>query len=155
MSATQVDRSGYVYVLKAHKPFEACFKVGRTNNLGRRLHDFGVKLPYKVELVYSWRTNDCYRDESYVHDALLYERLEGEWFKLAEADLAWIRLYGLAAEAYSLAGTMHKKLEEVAALVAYEDIARYQKILKIQARVVRRFLRRHEAERYANSLFPE
>ncbi len=96
------DRKGYVYVLKAQRPHDDCSKIGRTNNPKKRLHDFGVKLPYKVTPVLIVRSDDCHESERLLHEAYKEKRIDGEWFKLSDADIESIRYAALWHEAEEL-----------------------------------------------------
>ena len=82
--------AGYVYLLRAlHDP--SLFKIGRTNNPDNRLRIFAVKLPYPVEYDCLISTDDMYALESELHAQFADKRLEGEWFRLDEDDVAYIR----------------------------------------------------------------
>jgi hypothetical protein len=84
------DRSGYIYILKASKPFEECYKIGRTVKPRQRLHNFGVRLPFKFEVVGMYKFPDCHVVERYMHEFFAHKRLDGEWFSLDALDLELI-----------------------------------------------------------------
>lgn len=100
------DRSGYVYLLKAHKPFEECYKIGRTKEPKNRLREFGVKLPYKVTPLLVTKAEDMFAEEAWLHRQFTDSRVDGEWFKLSEADVIATRAYYLAIEADRLFGKL-------------------------------------------------
>jgi hypothetical protein len=96
------DRSGYVYLLKAHKPFEECYKIGRTKDPKRRFHDFGVKLPYRIEVLAVMSARDMFRGEAILHSTFASRRVEGEWFRLSREDVSWMEALRLVVQAEDL-----------------------------------------------------
>lgn len=145
-SETQVDRSGHVYVLKAHKPFEECYKIGRTNNIDKRLHTFAVKLPYKVDLVCSLYCSDMYALEDGLHRVFKDKRLDGEWFKLSESDVGWLRWAMLVEEARWVCFYLHEEMPKFHSNPnPVDEIERYLAVLVKAVRRLKRRLARMEA----------
>lgn len=91
---------GYVYLIKS--PFG--FKIGKTVNMKSRTRLFEVKLPFQIRVEhFAWFEN--YSDaERLQHDKFRSKRLEGEWFDLDEADIAFIRTLGKAATPEEIQG---------------------------------------------------
>lgn len=83
-------RKGYVYVIKSLTD-ETFYKIGRSKELQRRLRKFEVKMPFEIEPICFIETNDMYALERELH--LKYEavRKEGEFFKLTDDDIQWIK----------------------------------------------------------------
>ena len=76
---------GYVYLVEGQ---EKCFKIGYTNNLERRIWDqISPVMPYPLKLIHSIETRDCIELETRIHAAFDDKRLNGEWFKLDDADI--------------------------------------------------------------------
>ncbi|GEM_PF-3769110 len=85
--------AGYVYIFKDIEISQR-YKIGRTNHPRRRLNNFGVKLPFKTEVIYIFRTNHAVDAERYLHDRYAKSRKRGEWFSLSPAQLAEIKQLG-------------------------------------------------------------
>jgi len=77
------EREGYVYVLKS----DYGYKIGKALDVTSRTKQFGVKLPFKWELVATKASSNYSKLEADLHRHFAEKRLEGEWFNLNEADL--------------------------------------------------------------------
>lgn len=81
-------RPGYVYLLKSPTGY---YKIGRAKNPEKRLETFNVKLPFEVDfecLIYS---DDMWFLERELHIKFKDKRVQGEWFKLDDEDIAYIK----------------------------------------------------------------
>lgn len=81
------DRSGYVYVVQGGK----YHKIGQCVDINKRLSQFSPKLPFRSEIVYTFKVSNRYKAETFLHLIFKEKRSNGEWFELTSTDLAWIQ----------------------------------------------------------------
>ena len=75
---------GYVYLMKSGRHF----KIGRSNSVGRREWELGIKIPIPPSTIHSIETDDPPGVEAYWHRRFAGKRGEGEWFNLTADDIA-------------------------------------------------------------------
>lgn len=80
----------YVYVIQ-DTDLSRCCKIGRTNNLRRRLARFDVVLPFRFAVICIVPCRNAVSMETYLHNHFNDKRRSGEWFSLDEKDVAFIR----------------------------------------------------------------
>lgn len=78
---------GFVYVLESS---ESYYKIGKSKDVGRRIKQLGIQLPFKLTLAYAFYTPACSKIEELLHQGFSAKRLNGEWFNLDLDDFAEI-----------------------------------------------------------------
>lgn len=74
---------GYVYLLRSG----VHYKIGRSNDPGRRAYEVRLVMPEPVTEVHRIETDDPAGVEAYWHRRFADRRAEGEWFKLDKSDV--------------------------------------------------------------------
>ena len=82
--------AGYVYVIRDINHSQN-FKIGRTNHPETRMNNFGVKLPFKTEVIAILKTDDAKELEQHLHRKFAMQHKRGEWFDLTGSQLRQIR----------------------------------------------------------------
>ena len=82
--------AGYVYLIKDVSRTHT-FKIGRTNHPGTRMNNFGVKLPFKTNVIAILKTDDAKALEQSIHRKFAMQHKRGEWYELTESQVQQIQ----------------------------------------------------------------
>jgi hypothetical protein len=74
---------GVVYLAKSGR----YYKIGRSNDAGRRGYEIALQLPEALVAVHEIETDDTVGIERYWHHRFKDQRVRGEWFDLSAADV--------------------------------------------------------------------
>lgn len=81
------NNKGYVYFITTNYKE---YKIGLSTNLEKRMGEY-TNLPYKPITIHLIKSNDCYLTEKLFHEYFKEKRLRGEWFKLNDKDIKFIK----------------------------------------------------------------
>lgn len=85
-------RAGWVYLIGGEGD---AYKIGCTKAPSNRMKTFKNKLPFRVRYEHLIETDDMYQLERLFHNyyKVRGKHLEGEWFRLSERDIAYIKTF--------------------------------------------------------------
>lgn len=132
-----LPKQGYVYVLQMEG--HDYYKIGRTVNINRRVAEISPRMPGRLIVVFAHQVGDAPFTESSLHSAFSRHRMNGEWFKLNNLNLAEIKALLLATQALRL---YHKALGTLKATSDQTSISLVGRWAKLLSRLTVRLLRR-------------
>lgn len=84
----QSAKAGFVYLISSP---DGHYKIGCSKDVPTRSKALGIQLPYPVELIHTIKASDMYWAEGHLHNTYSDKRTNGEWFRLEDADVEWIK----------------------------------------------------------------
>lgn len=134
------SKAGFVYVLQMEgHPY---FKIGRTNNLTRRLGQISPVLPTDLSLRLALRVGDSSWAESRLHLEFKDRRLKGEWFLLDDDCLELVKICLMFCQSDSLLRRVTEAFvnEEPGRMCLFRQ-EQYGRVIALAARRTNRRLR--------------
>jgi RNA polymerase subunit RPABC4/transcription elongation factor Spt4 len=85
-----LDGQGYIYLLKM---LDAFFKIGLSRNPDHRIIGIGTGLPFTITKIHEFRCPKTNSIESMLHKLFEDKREKGEWFRLSQEDVEWLKSF--------------------------------------------------------------
>lgn len=86
----QLPTGQYVYLMQ-DVSLTGFIKIGRSNNVARRLHQFDLALPIQLKVIHVIRCNDMCESEAELHRYYAKKRINGEFFDLTVDDVLHLK----------------------------------------------------------------
>lgn len=80
---------GYVYFMQ--EKLHGSIKIGFTSSIHERMLNFGIRLPFDIELVHVIYSENATETEQLFHTQYSAKRLNGEWFRIDDEDIHQIK----------------------------------------------------------------
>jgi predicted GIY-YIG superfamily endonuclease len=84
---TEKPRPGYVYFIADNM---GNFKIGLSKDINSRFKTY-TEMPYDPEMIHFINCSDMVKVEEYFHTKFADKRFKGEWFKLDNKDIKYIK----------------------------------------------------------------
>lgn len=84
IASQPTDGTDYVYLIRMGRT--KMYKIGKTNDPQGRLASLQTASPYKLKLSHTFKADNASAAEETLHAKFHGVRLEGEWFKLTDAE---------------------------------------------------------------------
>lgn len=81
-------KEDYLYIVKSNNSF----KIGYTKDIKSRMNDYKIHFGL-VEIVYVYKSFNCYELEGVIHNLVKDKNIMGEWFNLDDSDILSIISY--------------------------------------------------------------
>ena len=82
------NRPGYVYIIRADSGH---YKIGRSVRPDKRVGEFTLKLPFKVEIIQIIECDNYIKTEKCLHALCQPWHVNGEWFLLPDVILSYLQ----------------------------------------------------------------
>ena len=79
---------GFVYFIEAEN---GLVKIGRSDDISRRFADLVFMSPVRLYLRHAIKASNYVRAERHLHNQFSMKRDHGEWFRLSEDELEWVK----------------------------------------------------------------
>lgn len=79
--------NGYIYVIQSN----SLYKIGRAKHLQSRMKTYRSENPFGVEVVLQKEVDDYIGEETKLLRKFKNKKYRGEWFRLKQEDLEWIK----------------------------------------------------------------
>ena len=83
----KISTRGYIYLIKSNN----LYKIGRAKNLKSRIKTYQTENPFGIEVIFQKEVDDYIGTEKDLLTRFENKRERGEWFKLNNEDIQWIK----------------------------------------------------------------
>lgn len=96
-TVSKVD--SFVYLMKIiDTPY---YKIGIARDPGERIKAFRTQMPLDIDVIYTFFSSDARLAEVYLHLKFVSKRYRGEWFKLSDDDISFVKsIWGHGTEGF-------------------------------------------------------
>lgn len=77
--------AGHVYLIGSR--LFGWYKIGKSSNAAIRVSELGILLPFRIEVIAIWKSENHHELEKFLHEKYADERINGEWFAFRKGRL--------------------------------------------------------------------
>ena len=106
-----LPRPGYVYIIKADSGH---YKIGKSIRPDKRVGEFTLQLPFKVEIIQVIKCKNYTESERRLHSLCAPWHVNGEWFLLPDTVIDLLRCAALCGQMPHIIDFWHEEYSDLA-----------------------------------------